>query len=309
MRWASLGLFAALGHWPALRLVAGEEVSLRGAIDLHCHTGPDTVGRSLGDLQLVRLAREAGMRAIVLKNHFTMTADRAQLVMGEVGGIEVFGGIVLNRAVGGINPEAVERMVQMGGRRGRIVWLPTIDAENQVRFTNDRRPFVAVVRDGKPVPELGAVLALIARHDLVLATGHLSADESLIIAAAARQAGVQRLLVTHCLAEASLATPAKLRQLAGLGAMLECTWLTHSPGQGGAINVGRPVPVAEGAGLMRAIGAEHFIISSDLGQQNNPHHPAGMRNFMAALLDAGITPLEIDLMVRQNPARLLGLEP
>ena len=207
---------------------AAPNVSLDGVIDIHCHSGPDTVARSVNDLQLVRLARMAGLRAVVLKNHYTMTSDRAQLAMEEAPGIEVFGGIVLNLSVGGINPEAVRRMIAMTGSRGRFVWLPTVDAENQVHFGNENRSSVAVLRDGKLVPALHDVFGLIARHNLVLATGHSSADESIAIITAARAAGVTKIVVTHALAEAIRATPDKLQTLAGLGAILECTWLTHS---------------------------------------------------------------------------------
>ena len=174
-------------------LSAGEPAarSLAGVVDLHCHTGPDVVPRAATDFELVRRARAEGMRALVLKNHYTMTADRAQLAMLEVGGIEVFGGIVLNRSVGGINAEAVRRMTQMAGQRGKIVWLPTVDAESQVRFARESRPFIAVVDNGKPVPELAEVFQLIAQHDLVLATGHSGGEESIILIASARQAGVR----------------------------------------------------------------------------------------------------------------------
>src|SRR5438445_4289963 len=90
---------------------AAEPISLAGVIDFHCHTAPDSVPRSINDFELARLARDAGMRSIVLKNHFAPTADRAQLLMREVPGIAVFGGLVLNRAVGGLNAEAVRRMI------------------------------------------------------------------------------------------------------------------------------------------------------------------------------------------------------
>lgn len=281
---------------------------LHGAIDLHCHTGPDTIERSLDDIELMHLARDAGMRGIVLKNHYTMTADRAQLLMREAGNLEVFGGIVLNHSVGGINVDAVRRMVEMKGSRGKIVWLPTIDAENQVRFAQEERSFVQVVRDEKPVPELDAVFNLIAQYDLVLATGHSSVDESIILINAAKHAGVQRFLVTHVLAEAMQSTPGKLQRLADLGAMLECTWLTHSPGTGGAINVGNPIPVADCARVIRKIGAEHFVISSDYGQWNNPVHTDGLQAFVVALRAEGVSTDEVELLIRRNPARLLGLE-
>jgi hypothetical protein len=90
--------------------------------------------------------------------------------------------------------------------------------------------------------------------------------------------------VTHALAESIRAMPDKLRQLADLGAILECTWLTHAPGAGGAINVGRPLTVTDGVRIMRSIRFAHFAVSSDLGQQNNPVPTEGLRSFHAALL-------------------------
>jgi hypothetical protein len=141
-----------------------------------------------------------------------------------------------------------------------------------------------------------------------LATGHSSAAESILIIKAARIAGVKQMIVTHALSEAIRATPDRLQTLAGLGAMLECTWLTHSPGAGGAINVGRALPLAEGVAIMRSIGFEHCVISSDLGQANNPVPVEGLRSFVAALLAHDVTPAEIDTLARRNPARLLGLE-
>lgn len=287
---------------------ADEPVSLAGVSDLHCHTAPDAVPRSINDFELARLARAAGMRAIVLKNHYTMTADRAQLVMREVPGLEVFGGIALNRSVGGLNAEAVRRMIAMDGHRGKIVWLPTFDAEAQVRFSKENRPFVSVVSDGKPAPELAEIFQLIAQNDLVLATGHSSAAESLILVAAAKAAGVKRIIITHVLAESISATPENLRQFAGLGAFMECTWLAHLP-VSGAVNVGRPLAVSEAARAIKSVGAEHFFISSDLGQPVNPPHPTGLRAFITALKAEGLTEHDIDLLARRNPARLLGLEP
>jgi len=292
---------ARAGEAPAL--------SLAGVVDLHCHTGPDAVPRSITDLELARRAKAEGMRAIVLKNHYTMTAARAQIAMLEVPGIEVFGGVVLNRAVGGINAEAVRRMTQMAGRRGKIVWLPTFDAEKQVRFAQENRPFVAVVRDNKPVPELREVFELIAQHDLVLATGHSGADESIMLIASARQAGIKRILVTHVLAESIGATPDHMRKMADAGAIMECTWLAHFNGAAGAINVGKTVPVKVCADFVQGIGAEHFIISSDFGQQGNPLPPEGMKAFITALRAEGVSQEQIDLMARKTPARLLGLEP
>src|SRR5471030_970721 len=115
-------------------------VSLEGVIDFHAHSAPDVSKRSLNSFEVVRQAKAAGMRAVVLKNHYVSTAALAQLAMQEVGGIEVYGGIVLNRSSGGINPEAVRRMVEVEGQRGKVVWCPTFDAENQIKTAKSNLP-------------------------------------------------------------------------------------------------------------------------------------------------------------------------
>jgi hypothetical protein len=302
MRPALLIRAFALGSILAARALAQPvEISLAGAIDFHAHSAPDVVNRSANSFAVVRDARAAGMRAVVLKNHYAPTAALAQLAQTEVGGIEVYGGVVLNRAAGGLNAEAVRRMVQVEGHRGKIVWLPTFDAENQVHLAHENRPFVAVVADGKPVPALTEIFQLCAENDLILATGHSSPAESLVILAAARAAGVKRLLVTHALSETTHATLDQMKQMAALGAVMECVWLAHL----GA----NPVPVAECAQAIHTVGAEHFLISSDLGQANNPPHTTGLRTFIAALKSAGLTDRELALVTRENPAHLLGLAP
>jgi len=298
----------------ALSLLAAQEEPnpLAGAIDFHCHSGPDALPRSLNDLELVRLAKRSGLRGLVLKNHFTMTADRAALAMQEVGGgIEVFGGIALNRAVGGLNAEAVRKMAQFEGRRGKVVWLPTFDAENHVKHAKESRPFVSVVRDGAPVPELTEVFKLIAEHDLVLQTGHASVAECAVLIEAAKKAGVKRILITHAMADPINAGEADLKRFAGMGALMECVWATHLAGPHAPSPSGRAqtrVTVADYAKAIKAVGAEHFVLSSDLGQQLNPVHPDGLRAFILGLKAEGLTEREVDLVARKNAARLLGLD-
>ncbi len=160
--------------------------TLNGAIDIHAHADPDGVPRKLDAVDLARLAKEAGMRAIVLKNHYEPTASLAYIVRKEVPGIEVFGGISLDLTVGGVNPAAVEWMTKIRGGYGRVIWLPTFDAEAQVKRTGQQRPFAPVVRDGKVVPEVAEVIAIAARNNLVLETGHSSGSEDLVIIDAIR---------------------------------------------------------------------------------------------------------------------------
>src|SRR5689334_11091298 len=180
-----------------LLAAAAARAQLTGVVDIHCHTDPDSVPRSIDAIDLARLAKQAGMRGLVLKNHYESTASLAYIVRKIVPGLEVFGGIDLNRSVGGINPAAIERMVLVKGNYGRVVWLPTFDAENQVRYSKENRPFVSVTRNGELTPEVREVIALAVKHNLTLETGHSSAAECLTIVREAKRAGVKNVVVTH----------------------------------------------------------------------------------------------------------------
>ena len=296
MRGAVLAL--ALAVWVGPAAAQDRVVSLVDAIDFHVHSGPDSRPRSVTDLEVARMVRRAGLRGIVLKNHFTMTADRAALAMAQVDGLEIFGGVVLNRAVGGLNAEAVRQMVQFEGGRGRVVWLPTFDAEYYVTAQGGSDPFVSVTHEGAPVPELADIFTLVAEHDLVLAMGHSSPEEVLLLIAEARRHGVEQILVTHVFSQRP--SRAQMQEMADAGALLEIDWY--------AVHLGNQTLEAY-VSAIQEIGAEHFVMSSDLGQATSPSHVDGLRAYVAALRGAGVSDDQIDLMLRRNPARLLGLEP
>ena len=288
----------AIAVWVGGGAAQEREVSLAGAIDFHVHSGPDSRPRSVTDLAVARMTQRAGMRGIVLKNHFTMTADRAALAMDQVDDLEIFGAVVLNRAVGGLNAEAVRQMIQFSGGRGKVVWLPTFDAEYYITAQGSSAPFVSVMRGGAPVPELSDIFTLVAENDLVLAMGHSSPEEVLVLIAEARRHGVEQILVTHVFSQRP--SRAQMQQMADAGAILEIDWY--------AVYLGNRT-VAEYVSAIREIGAEHFLMSSDLGQATSPSHVDGLRAYVTAFRDAGLTEDQIDLMLRRNPARLLGLEP
>ena len=297
-------LGSLLCMWLSLVVTAGRVAAqedadlLRGVIDLHVHAGPDSRSRSVTDGEAARLSADAGLRAIVLKNHFTMTADRAALAMAAVDGLEIFGGVVLNRAVGGLNAEAVRQMVAFDGGRGKVVWLPTFDAEFYVTRQGSGGDYVSVVDDGLPVPGLDEIFGLIAEHDLLLAMGHSSPEEVLVMLPAARAREVERILITHVFGQD--ATRAQMREMTEQGALLEIDYLAMYSGG---------VSLDDYVGAIREIGAEHFVMSSDLGQAGNPVHPDGWRAYIRAFIEAGVSRDDIDMMARRNPARLLGLEP
>ena len=200
-----------------------QDVNLAGVIDMHVHAGPDSRPRAMNDLEAARRARDAGLRAIVLKNHFTMTADRAALAIEQVEGLEIFGGIALNRAVGGINPEAVRQSVAFDGGRGKVVWLPTFDAEFYVKRAGTGATYVSVMKNGNPVAELVEVFQIVAENNLILAMGHSAPEEVLVLIPMAQKQGVRQILVTHVFGQD--ATGLQMQQMADAGAMMELDWL------------------------------------------------------------------------------------
>jgi hypothetical protein len=273
--------------------------TLSGAIDMHAHSDPDGVPRKIDAVDLARLAKERGMRAIVLKNHYEPTASLAYIVRKDVPGMEVFGGISLDLTVGGVNPAAVEWMTKVRGGYGRVVWLPTFDSEAQVTLTRQQRPFAPVVRDGKVVPEVAQVIAIAARNNLVLETGHSSGSEDLVIIQEARRQGVQNVMVTHALTNpGGPLTLSEIQQAARLGAYIELVY--------GGLSEDL---LRRDAEVIRAVGASSVVLSTDLGQPNNPLHPDGLLAFYKGLIAQGISEADIVQMSQTNPAKLLALKP
>jgi hypothetical protein len=270
--------------------------TLAGAIDMHAHSDPDGVPRSIDAIDLARLAKSRGMRAIVLKNHYEPTASLAYLVRKEVPGIEVFGGISLDLTVGGVNPAAVEWMTKVKGGYGRVVWMPTYDSEHQVTSSGQQRPFARVAKDGKLVPEAVQVISIIAKHNLVLETGHSSPAEALLLIREAKRQGVQNILVTHAMSPIVGMSIPEMQEAAKLGAYLEFVWVR--PGSDAAKQY---VPA------IRQVGPAFCVLSSDLGQAANPLHPDGLLMLYQYLKNQGFSENEIDQMAKVNPAKLLGL--
>jgi len=273
--------------------------TLSGAIDMHAHADPDGTPRKIDAIDLARLAKQRGMRAIVLKNHYEPTQTLAYIVRKEVPGIEVFGGISLDLTVGGVNPAAVDWMTKVKGGYGKVIWLPTFDSEAQVKFTKQQRPFAPVVRDGKVTPEVAQVIAIAARNNLVLETGHSSGSEDLVIIQEAKRQGVQNVMVTHALTNpGGPLTLAEIQQAARLGAYIELVYggLTQDM-------------VRKDVEVIRAVGASSVVLSTDLGQPPNPLHPDGLLAMYKALMAQGISAADIVQMSQTNPAKLLGLKP
>lgn len=284
----------------------------QGTIDFHVHSDPDVFGRSVDDIDVAVLAKRKGMRGLVLKNHVTMTADRAALVMKAVPGIEVFGGIVLNNSVGGINPAAVEWMHRMAGGRGKVVWLPTFDSDKHVKTLVDPNGSgIVVAPNGVVTPQVEEVLKIIAREHLVLATGHVHAAEVVAVVKRAKELGVKNMLITHALTNIPGLSMEQVRQVTQMGAYIEYCYLQSMTGpdaQYAWMRHWKKVSLKDLARVIADIGAKSIVLSTDLGQHGNMTHPDGMEDMITGLLKEGVSQADIDLMAKKNPARLLGLE-
>jgi hypothetical protein len=304
---------------------------VRGAYDLHVHVEPDVMRRQVTDLQLGRRCRDVGLAGFALKSHYVPTAERAAVLNEALnqealnqevpgGKVRVLGALTLNASVGGLNPIAVEIAAREGAR---ILWMPTLDAANHRAKHADLPPgatppmWLALQRDldaqgvtvpvvdvldeaGRPLPAAVEVLRLAARHQLVVATGHLSAYESRVIAEAAFDAGVRQVIATHPEFPQQDMSLGDQLALARQGAFLERCFTTPFTGK---YEWGRMVD------NIRATGAEHTIVTTDLGQPDNPPVEDGLPLMADALQAAGFTDEEIITMIVSNSRLLAGAEP
>jgi len=278
--------------------VDAQTVDLHNLIDMHIHTAPDVRPRLLNDVQAARQAAEAGMRAVAFKSHVTCTADRATIA-GEIAPqVRVLGGVVLNDALGGLNPAAVEAALNLGAC---IVWMPTVSAVNHILYHGGTSPGISLLGEGGQLRSpLFDIFELIKEHDAILATGHVSVDEIRAVVRAAREAGVHKVVVTHPempWVDVPVATQEELRDL---GAYFERCYASTLPGIG-------DVPLARIVSDIRQVGIESTLLATDCGAATIPSPVTGMRYYLAALSAEGFSERDIRLMAGETPARLLGI--
>jgi hypothetical protein len=282
---------------------------IAGAIDMHIHIDPESrLKRRQDSLQLAQTARDAGLRAIVLKNREYGTVPLALLVQGLVPEVLIFGSITLDNEAGGLNPGAVLAWVRMGAK---VVWMPTATAANSKgRVLRSRGLDLpgegqsVFNSHGRLLPEVKEIIQIVKDHDVVLGTGHLAPQEVFALVEEAITAGLKKVVVTHVLQGQLMdviLTNEEIVRLAEMGALIEYSYWTCEN------NISRVAP-----GLLvesiKLVGAEHCIMTTDFGQIDNPPAPEGMRAFIRALLQGGVEEKDIEIMVRKNPARLLNLD-
>jgi hypothetical protein len=295
----------------------GRGFDLEGVVDMHVHYGPApvppgiSVVHSVTALEAAREAAGSGLAAIVLKSKDSCTAPLAHAVQEVVPGVRVFGGVVLDHAVGGINPVAVLQALRTGAK---VVWLPTNGSRQDcgrhgppeyLRFATEeeKRGLAVTDEDGKLLPAVRDVFDVVSEYDAVLATGHITFEEHLAVARELGSSG--RVLVTHCGAKGGGPglDAAQCAELAGYRSYMEFSGLTCIDHWGSSA-----MSMAEHAAMIRAVPPDQVVLSGDYGWDIDLPTPAvGMRGYLDALWDFGFTDDELRLMACDTPARLVGL--
>jgi Family of unknown function (DUF6282) len=290
--------------------------AIEGGYDLQVHVAPDVIGRRIDDLDLAKEFLAHKLKGFVLKSHYVPTYERAKVVTKASPGITAFGAITLNHSVGGLNPVALE----IAGRSGnKVVWMPTVDAANETAGRSDgptdKLPFWAKIQrelsatgispppltvigtDGKVTHAARGCLELIGKHDMILATGHLSKKEIHALVKTAKEMGLKRVLVTHAEFPSQNMTAQEQVEVADLGAMIEHCFTTMYTNK---------APWDAYFDSVRKVGPERVILSTDLGQTINPPVAEGFAMFAQKMLDAGFSASEVRRMAVTNPTALIS---
>jgi hypothetical protein len=292
---------------------AGPLINLNGAFDLHFHPAPCIFPRLATDREVAQVAAQLGFAGLLLKCHHESTVSRALLVGRDFPSLHIYGGIVLNNYVGGINRSAVEAALKLGAKE---VWLPTIDSRYHAEIHGGIGRYdvqvpekmrqecrcIETVTGGKITREAQQVFELVAEYDAILGTCHQSYDELRVIISCAHKIGVRKILLTHPFFKVPGLSLEQITELVDMGAIAEFGYCTISP-------MWAYATVGKVAQAIRSLGAERCVLVSDAGQRHNPMPPEALRVFAQCLFESGITENEIGVMVRENPARLLGLSP
>jgi hypothetical protein len=295
-----------------------------GPIDMHVHIGPELLMRRYSPASLAEEARREGI-GVVMKNHFQPTTGWVSQLRRPDDPVPLIGSVALNYGAGGIDDHGV-RAALSGWKRDVlqpdpdperfVVWMPTVCAEGHLAVTGRRdimlewgiteansRVFAPGegirLNDaaGRPVAGLARALAIVARHDLVLASGHLDHDETILLVRLAREAGVRRIVLTHPLFPSTELEPATVARLwRDYGAYTELCFVNLAMDN---------LSIKQYVELIEAVGPEGCILSSDVGQPFSPPVGEALRAFFAELQKGGVSEDDVARMAVLNPRRLL----
>ncbi|MBB6450035.1 hypothetical protein HNR44_002013 [Geomicrobium halophilum] len=283
---------------------------LEGAMELHAHSSPSIFPRKQTDWELLEDVYQANMSGIVLKAHEGATYDRASLLQEQYPQLTIAGGLVCNLFTGGVSTHAVDMALRMGAK---IIWMPTLSAAQHQRYfahhskanifnseetLDDSYAGLTVTKNGVVKDEVKRVLALIASKDAVLATGHLEAEEVMVLVEEARYQGINRILIQHADLGIAPLSFEQQKQLAGRGCLIEKCYLACGYDF-------QDISITDMASSIQAIGAKHCALVTDYGQAHNIPVVEALGEFIGELLQKGITEADVRQMVVRNPQSLI----
>jgi len=278
---------------------------LCGFIDMHIHPGPDIIARKFDVFELGRVYEDLGVGGVVIKSHYIPTVTLAWSLNSIFKKIRFYGSLTLNTSVGGLNPKAVVTSIKLGAK---VIWMPTLSAENHIKAVKEFKTFnevsgigLRIVKNGRILDEVEEILHLIAENNVVLASGHLSVEESVILVDEARSIGVKNIIISHPEFYVVNMPIETQKELANKGAFIEYCYRS-------IVRSRNSVPVGIIAKYIKTVGAYNCILSTDLGSPESPYPHEGLLDFIRKLLSEGILYDELKIMLRDNPRKLLGID-
>lgn len=284
---------------------------LKGAIELHVHSAPSLFPRKQTDWELIEDVKKAQMAGVVLKAHEAQTVDRATLIRGKEPELHVYGGLVCNHFTGGLSSATVDTAIRLGAK---VIWMPTFSSEQHQRhfgkkktkFFNSEKKLahsygLEIWDENKEIlSEVHEILELIAEAKIVLATGHLSTEEVMVLVDAAIEHKVEKILIQHTDLGIARVPHDLEKELVKKGCILEKCYLACG-------HDFKDIKTEEMAESIKVLGAESCVMVTDYGQSHNIPPIKALSQFIDDMLHGGLSDKDITRMIVDNPKQLLGL--
>lgn len=267
---------------------------INGAIEFHVHGSPDVIKRKKSEIEIVKDAKKHKLKGVILKNHNDSTVMRAFYIKKIISNINVFGGLALNESYGGINPKAVEIALNLGAK---IIWFPTISAKNHKKYFKEAGG-ISILRNGELTKKTIEILKLIKKYNAIFSTGHLSFKEIKKIIEKAKELKINKIIVGHPEWQVPNLNIEQQKEISGKGVYFErCYFPTTDPNQ--------KLPIRKIVKNINSIGYKSTILATDFGQSYNIAPIKAFQMYLKKLLEHGISEQKIEVMIKDNPNKLL----
>ena len=287
-------------------------MNVKEFIDLHVHIGPEIFPRKFTVQTLIRKER-GKINGMALKNHLYPTMPLINSVENDKE-IVLIGSVTLNNYLGGLNPDAIYASAKIS-ELPIIVWFPTINANNFLaqskyeiapewvkdknfisRKSSEVKP-VEVLNKGKLTVEAIECLRMIKKCKAVLATGHISSKETIILVREALILGIKKIIITHPIYQKITMSNKLQKKLANKGCFIEIPYSMYSIDK---------IPIEKIVEEIKSVGYKNTVLSSDMGQIYSLAPSVALKKFAELLILSGIKEEEIFTMLVKNPKKLLS---